>query len=473
MSEKCPESRSKLVDFLAEMDLQGIVLDAAGRITYANAQARSLLALPETSTPSASLDSILSPRNPEWLAREIRKSCAESGWSGDVILRGRKAGEKWAHIQACRLPGSTSGELLLLFEDATERVKTMQELKENTEALCNRYWEIDLLHRVASVMLSEADLNERLRLMLREASESVGAQCSGVFVRSEPEHRLVCTCVYGEIPQSLIGSLAVDYDERSLTARSAMTRRASVSNDFSNAPEEVLRLVTKMGIKSIAAVPMIAGGEAIGTICFGDSRHVRGFTRPEIRLLETIASCAAAAIRDAEMAAQVQAPAAVEAPVARCAAPETVEAVIGLCRTHPSSRGRVLANLVPEDLPNIDASDAELRDTLLNLVLNALQATKPGGVVSVEGEFHETDNTIDLRVVDNGCGMPEEVMEHAFEPFYTTKDAGGLGLYASAEAVRRMGGSIIVDSRPGEGTVLTVRLNAVREQQSAERRRAA
>ena len=84
MSEQCPGPRMTLVDLLREMDIRGLVINAAGRIIYANPRAQALLGLSERPSESAKLDSILSPRNPEWLSREIRKCGAQDGWAGAV-----------------------------------------------------------------------------------------------------------------------------------------------------------------------------------------------------------------------------------------------------------------------------------------------------------------------------------------------------------------------------------------------------
>jgi len=95
----------------------------------------------------------------------------------------------------------------------------------------------------------------------------------------------------------------------------------------------------------------------------------------------------------------------------------------------------------------------------LNLLLNALQATEPGGEVRIEAEARPEDGIVCLRVSDNGPGIPAHLVDRIFEPFFSTKGGTGLGLATSAAAVHRMGGTITVDSEPGKGAVFTVRLN--------------
>ena len=69
------------------------------------------------------------------------------------------------------------------------------------------------------------------------------------------------------------------------------------------------------------------------------------------------------------------------------------------------------------------------------------------------------DSVLTIQVADNGPGIPEKNQESIFNPFFTTKDSGtGLGLYLVSSELEKLGGSIQVESRMGEGTVFTVSL---------------
>ncbi|MCU0303099.1 MAG: response regulator [Thermoanaerobaculales bacterium] len=94
----------------------------------------------------------------------------------------------------------------------------------------------------------------------------------------------------------------------------------------------------------------------------------------------------------------------------------------------------------------------QLRQVLLNLVTNAIQAIGAGGRVelAVAGDPEE----VRVAVIDNGPGIPPELLERIFEPFFTTKPEGsgtGLGLAVSRGIVEKLGGRIEVDNRPGAG----------------------
>jgi putative PEP-CTERM system histidine kinase len=99
----------------------------------------------------------------------------------------------------------------------------------------------------------------------------------------------------------------------------------------------------------------------------------------------------------------------------------------------------------------------EIKKVMVNLILNAVEATKSGNVnVKISTE----DSTACITVSDNGCGMSEEFIEkHLFKPFHTTKKKGlGIGLYQSKGIIEAHGGSIKVQSREGTGTDFMVYL---------------
>jgi signal transduction histidine kinase len=104
-----------------------------------------------------------------------------------------------------------------------------------------------------------------------------------------------------------------------------------------------------------------------------------------------------------------------------------------------------------------------LQRLLVNLVNNAIDASKPGGEVQLTAEG-PVAGMITLRVIDRGCGMDEATRARIFDPYFTTKEFGeevrgfGLGLTISQRIVHLHHGSITVDSRPGAGSTLSVDL---------------
>jgi signal transduction histidine kinase len=102
---------------------------------------------------------------------------------------------------------------------------------------------------------------------------------------------------------------------------------------------------------------------------------------------------------------------------------------------------------ISADLPMIQGDPLHWEQVLQNLMLNALQASKAGGIVSVG------TSSAGLWVEDEGCGMSEAQLERLFSPFYTTKPNGtGLGLSNAKKIVDAHGGTITVQSRLNSGS---------------------
>jgi PAS domain S-box-containing protein len=108
---------------------------------------------------------------------------------------------------------------------------------------------------------------------------------------------------------------------------------------------------------------------------------------------------------------------------------------------------------------HVRADEAELQHTLINLLLNAVQASKAGGQVTVEAEAGEQ---MRIRVIDDGCGIAADDQKRIFEPFFSARQGGtGLGLFLSLNFVRRWGGEIRVESIVGRGSTFEVVLPAL------------
>jgi two-component system cell cycle sensor histidine kinase/response regulator CckA len=132
------------------------------------------------------------------------------------------------------------------------------------------------------------------------------------------------------------------------------------------------------------------------------------------------------------------------------------EVVDGMLRRLIGANVEVQTVISPAPLPLL-ADGVELEQVLINLAVNARDAMPNGGTLTI-GTGRTADSVL-LRVSDTGTGMDEGTRERIFEPFFTTKPRGegtGLGLANVYGIVARMGGTIAVDSTPGEGTTFTV-----------------
>ncbi len=121
--------------------------------------------------------------------------------------------------------------------------------------------------------------------------------------------------------------------------------------------------------------------------------------------------------------------------------------------------GITLTRHLDEDLPEFMADASQLHQVLVNLVVNAIQAMTRGGTLSIQTVCEK--NHALLVVEDTGVGMTKEVIRQLFIPFFTTKGIGegtGLGLSVVHGIVTAHGGTIRVDSQPGQGSRFTVSL---------------
>lgn len=134
--------------------------------------------------------------------------------------------------------------------------------------------------------------------------------------------------------------------------------------------------------------------------------------------------------------------------------PGVVRSTIPLI-SHVASHAGVALRIVESDTaPIVTANGGAVRQVLLNILLNAVQASRPGGEVRV---LWRSGSPPCIRVEDDGIGMPPEVREKVFEPFFTRQPSGtGLGLFVSLNLVRQWGGDIQVTSMPGQGSAFEV-----------------
>lgn len=160
---------------------------------------------------------------------------------------------------------------------------------------------------------------------------------------------------------------------------------------------------------------------------------------------------------------------------------EILSSTVQLVTPRASQQGVELHTELADDLPALEADPDQLRQILLNLILNAFDELPAGGRVdvrtrlepthaeleaspsSVTREPRESEETgptwIVIEVADNGPGLPASLGERIFEPFRSTKEAGtGLGLAICKRIVENHGGTIAAGNQPGGGAVFTIRL---------------
>ncbi len=134
------------------------------------------------------------------------------------------------------------------------------------------------------------------------------------------------------------------------------------------------------------------------------------------------------------------------------------------------------------DVPPVMVDESQVAAAVAELIGNAIQATDPSaGQIEIHAALEATSAQVALTISDNGCGMDEQTLKRAFDPFFSAKPAGrrrGMGLAKALRWVESSGGSIRLESRPNQGTRSLVLLpvavpNAAAEQPATPQRKAA
>lgn len=147
---------------------------------------------------------------------------------------------------------------------------------------------------------------------------------------------------------------------------------------------------------------------------------------------------------------------------------DVVSSTADLLRESSRKRGVAIEIVEPSDIPLVTGDADRLREAILNLLNNSLDAFDTGGTITVRLEaIGAPPDTVRLIVADSGSGIPPDVLPRIFDPFFTTKAVGqgsGLGLALVNETVHYHGGTIEVESAPDKGTTVTILLPAMKDE---------
>ena len=137
-----------------------------------------------------------------------------------------------------------------------------------------------------------------------------------------------------------------------------------------------------------------------------------------------------------------------------------IEELVEFTQPEMDEAGISLRTFVDNDLPDVDVDAGQIRAVLVNLVRNAREAMPEGGQIMIALR-RENDAAV-VQVTDSGEGMPADVREQAFLPYFSTKKSGtGLGLPTARRILEQHGGSIELASDEGKGTQFTLRVPLV------------
>ena len=136
---------------------------------------------------------------------------------------------------------------------------------------------------------------------------------------------------------------------------------------------------------------------------------------------------------------------------------EVIDSILSIVQSEIKYKAELIKEYGKTSL--VKGSAQRLGQVLINLLLNASQALKQMGKITIK--TYEQDKYVCIDIIDTGQGIPEENLKKIFDPFFTTKPVGqgtGLGLSVSYEIIKKHGGDIQVRSKVGEGSTFTVRL---------------
>lgn len=145
---------------------------------------------------------------------------------------------------------------------------------------------------------------------------------------------------------------------------------------------------------------------------------------------------------------------------------DVIAPAVSLLSAQAARRDVHVGTSVDAALPPVEGDPGQLRQVVLNLVLNAIDATPPGGRVDIYAT--EQNGVAVIRVEDTGCGLPDELGESIFDPFVSTRETGiGLGLSICRRIVETHQGSMSAKTRPQGGAELTFTVPLARSVASA------
>ncbi|MCM3784880.1 ATP-binding protein [Neobacillus mesonae] len=137
---------------------------------------------------------------------------------------------------------------------------------------------------------------------------------------------------------------------------------------------------------------------------------------------------------------------------------DVIQDLLPLLWADANMRGQTIKLNLSENLPKCHLNPKEMKQLILNLARNGMEAMDSKGTLFIETSV--TENQINLKVMDEGPGIPASAQEKLFEPFYTTKSKGtGLGLALCLGIAERHNATICVESEEGRGTAFTVIFN--------------
>ncbi|MDQ7062932.1 MAG: ATP-binding protein [candidate division KSB1 bacterium] len=138
-----------------------------------------------------------------------------------------------------------------------------------------------------------------------------------------------------------------------------------------------------------------------------------------------------------------------------------IERILLFIRQQPDMESIEVTSELDRELPDVLADAKQIEQVLLNLIINAVQAMPDGGNLKITTEYMQPAEKLRITIQDTGIGIPKEIQDRVFQPFFTTKEKGtGLGLTLCREIILKHSGNLTFESIPGKGTTFIIELPA-------------
>jgi two-component system NtrC family sensor kinase len=147
---------------------------------------------------------------------------------------------------------------------------------------------------------------------------------------------------------------------------------------------------------------------------------------------------------------------------------QVVRDSMALTRKQAAFKDVAFEAVLSEPLPFVDIDRDQIQQCLINLAINSIDATDPGGKIRFASRLIPEKQVVEITVSDTGGGIPEKDLDRIFDPFFTSKESGtGLGLAITLGIIEQHDGSIGVESKEGEGTTFRIHLPVGKGDQDA------
>ncbi len=137
---------------------------------------------------------------------------------------------------------------------------------------------------------------------------------------------------------------------------------------------------------------------------------------------------------------------------------EIIRESVVLTKKQAEFKDVALVHELATDIPTVMVDRGQIQQALINLIINAIEATETDGKILVTSGFNPEDHSIEVQLIDSGEGISPEDIDRLFDPFFTTKEEGtGLRLAITHGIIEQHGGTVDVDSKLGKGTTFKLK----------------